>query len=265
LKAKVRPKLFRWLVTNMMVVLCLQGAFTLFVQAQHSASGTNGKSHHGSADKPSVHGMVLFGSSNLYASHLPLFRSPHDYQILLEIQADSASRALYHHHRTALRKSSEASLLYAIEPEVFVLPDMIAKPRPFKATLYHGHFERGGKAIAQVTLTITKVLYFKQFEPQAKRSPQTQYLVFGKTNEFYAAHIITAKPDFDHICSVHLQQVPNQHSLATPMLCAINTTNTTSKATTNKPLQKPQTLRDSAQAVTLRLGTTLYLEYDDLR
>lgn len=31
--------------------------------------------------KTSVHGMLIFGKEKIYASHLPMFHPPHDYQV----------------------------------------------------------------------------------------------------------------------------------------------------------------------------------------
>ena len=41
------------------------------------------------ADRPSVHGMLLFGKENLYASHLPMFHAPHDYQVIFKLNLSS--------------------------------------------------------------------------------------------------------------------------------------------------------------------------------
>jgi hypothetical protein len=37
-------------------------------------------------DQPAVHGMLLVGEETLYLSHLPMFHSPHNYQVILEVR-----------------------------------------------------------------------------------------------------------------------------------------------------------------------------------
>ena len=36
------------------------------------------------ADRPSIHGMLLFGRDRLYLSHLPMARPPHNYQLVFQ-------------------------------------------------------------------------------------------------------------------------------------------------------------------------------------
>ena len=47
--------------------------------------------HHGEGDHgdtTGIHGMLLFGEDILYLSHLPMFASPHNFQVLLEVRFD---------------------------------------------------------------------------------------------------------------------------------------------------------------------------------
>ena len=36
--------------------------------------------------------MLLFGEETLYLSHLPMFTSPHNFQVLLQVRFDEAAR-----------------------------------------------------------------------------------------------------------------------------------------------------------------------------
>lgn len=231
------------------------------------------------ADKTSVHGMLVFGTpekdGTIFASHLPMFRSPHDYQILLELRLDPKAALLY---RKSL-KNFRQQTVYTIEPEPFVLPEMIAKPRPFKARLFRGHFERDGKPLGDTaTVSIKRVLFFKKFDPTIQRSEAAQYLVFGHSiehlsehsHEYFAAHVITVKPDFDHICKLSADKkttsVLQKRSPATPLVVV-----TDSKA--NIPLHrggimkvlKTSSMDDAPSSLKLGVVKELYLERDDLR
>jgi hypothetical protein len=150
------------------------------------------------ADPQSVHGMAVVGNQKVYLSHLPMFHSPHNYQVILEVRLSPAAHSAY-----LKAKAGSNETLYTLVPQAFVLPEMTAHPQPFKADLYQGHFERGGAVIASgLTVTITQVLYFKKFVPGAQKPSQEKYILFGNTQEQFLAHEITARPDFDQLLSV---------------------------------------------------------------
>ncbi len=166
-------------------------------------------------DHPTVHGMALIGEQTLFLSHLPLFSSPerpspHNYQVLLEAAfANAKHQTLY----LADRKKSRA-LLYTIEPEEFVLTDLMttdtqrSRLSSFKATIYRDHFERGGKPILKdARLTIKNVIHFQAFDLSQTRPAQMEYILFGKARELFLAHKIVKPPDFDHLVSVKVSGV----------------------------------------------------------
>lgn len=129
--------------------------------------------------------MVIFGTSSVYLSHLPIFHSPHDYQAILEVEISNDPR--------------KDPGLYTIVPEKFSLPEMMSHPRPFKAEIYAGHFERGGKLLGSATLKIKNVLVFRKLNPAGQRPDQSTYYSFGNGKEQFLIHKISARPDFDHI------------------------------------------------------------------
>lgn len=167
-----------------------------FAQAQHQHHdhGTDG-------DRNAVHGMIVTGSSKIYVSHLPLFSSPHDYQVIMEVEFDKASKEKYLESLGKLGTEDDANAYHTLEPEAFKLPEMVKEPREFSARLVRGHFEREGHTDVEmnVTVNIVKVLYFKKFDKSAKRDERSQWLLFGNKDEQFAAHLISAQPDFDQI------------------------------------------------------------------
>ncbi len=153
-------------------------------------------------DKPATHGMLLMGSETIYASHLPMFHSPHDYQVILKLKFDLDGDQKY----TEDRKAHAEELVYTIEPEEFVLPEMVNRTKKFKSKVYRGHFERGGVMIAEdVTVTIEQVIYFNQFRNDAMRPAQLKYILFGNSKEQFLAHLISARPDFDEVIAVTME------------------------------------------------------------
>lgn len=167
-------------------------------------------------DPPSVHGMMVTGSRTVFLSHLPMFGSPHDFQVILEAAFSKSGgdpQADYFNDR-----QKSGATLYTLEPERFELPRLIANApfRSFKASVYRGHFERfptraakdAARVAQNVDVTVTRVIRFAQFDPGAVKPSRLEYLYFGKGDEFLAAHLITRPPDFDQILSV----APLDHS-----------------------------------------------------
>lgn len=151
------------------------------------------------SDKPATHGMLLMGSKTIYASHLPMFHSPHDYQIILKLTFDGEGNQKYLKDRSIHPEEP----VYTIEPEEFVLPVMVTHTKKFKCKIYRGHFERKGVMIAEnVSVTIDQVIYFKHFKEDEKRPIHLKYILFGNDKEQFLAHQISSSPDFDEVLAV---------------------------------------------------------------
>lgn len=197
---------------------------------------------HGEPDKPSVHGMVIFGTKQVYASHLPLFHTPHDYQAILALSLDKKTLRLLQKDQ----KEYAAYATYTIEPERFILPEMIERKGTFKANIYRGHFERGGVKIAsEVSIQITEVIYFQKLDASKPKDAEAKYIVFGNEQEQFAIHQIGGKPDFEQILQV-----------SAPAKTAITTL-----GDSNTPVGvSSQQLKNG-----IALLRQLYLEFEDLK
>ena len=152
-------------------------------------------------DMPDVHGMLVIGKETAFLSHLPMFDHPHhSYQVLLEVTfTKPGSNA---HADYVSDRRSTGTKVYTLVPERFVLLDLVStdpeKPArtSFKGTIFRGHFERGGKKIIEnVEVNVTRVVHFRRFEPLT-------YMLFGKGQELFLAHLITKPPDFDQVLTV---------------------------------------------------------------
>jgi hypothetical protein len=151
-------------------------------------------------DKGASHGMLLMGTDVFYVSHLGMFGGPHNYQGIFRVKLDAASAKLFQKDQA----NHPEYTTYTISPlDTFNLPEMVAKPRLFKAALFRGHFERGGEMIAQsIEITIEKVVLFKKFDLTGTRDAVSKYMVFGSGKERFVAHLISHKPDFDQIIQI---------------------------------------------------------------
>ena len=153
-----------------------------------------------STDKASDHGMLVVGHDNVYLSHLPMFHSPHDYQLIFK--AKLAPPDLDAYRADAAVHPDE---IYTIDPtEKWVLPDVIHQGAAFDATLFRGHFERGGTPLRKIHIEVDEIVHFRHFEPGHQARPQG-WIAFGGGKEFFAAHRIEGAPDFDEIVQLDAQ------------------------------------------------------------
>lgn len=221
------------------------------------------QSEHGYAhytDKPSVHGMTLMGTEVIYASHLPMFHTPHDYQIILAIKLPEEAKAKY----LAEIKANPQELLYTLEPEKFVLPEMVNHAKKFKAALYRGHFERGGtKFLENVTVEIQQVVYFKKFDTQAQRPDSLYYILFGNVKEQFLAHQISMKPDFDENISVKIADKKILKTLEKQPFIIVTFSEKEQRKAFSWATSQAQ-IQNTEQVVTFEKHQTFYLEFRDL-
>ena len=146
-----------------------------------------------------THGMVLFGDRDgLYASHLPLFRAPHDHQVVLRLRlADPGLER-------ALRAQLDGkTALWTIAPERFELsrlgPDSAAPLHSFAADVFDGHFERDGRrAYIGAGFVVEKVLVYRRLDPAARSRLEARYLPVGR----FLVKEIDSRPDYDHIVAL---------------------------------------------------------------
>jgi len=149
-----------------------------------------------------VHGMVIFGGRDgLFAAHLPLFRAPHDRQIVLRLAVDDPAV-----DRT-VRAELATGALWTLEPERFELarlyrhaPDPL---RAFRASLYRGHFERGGKVVHKaVPVRVEAVLIDRALDPAMRPASVATYDLIGRGDAAFLVKRLDARPDFDHVVAV---------------------------------------------------------------
>lgn len=172
-------------------------------------------------DPPNTHNMLVVGERTIFASHLPMFdgldqkksafRSPHRYQVILEVTFAGAGKNVSEIY-VKDRQAHPQTRIYTLSPEEFVINRLFTpqgKPRltTFSATVFRGHLELGGTPIPgmeKTSVQVTRVVHGRKFEPQAKRAPELEYILFGKGSELFLAHAIVTPPDFDHVLSVAL-------------------------------------------------------------
>ena len=167
----------------------------------------------GFTDAATVHNMLIVGQETVFLSHLPMFSapnfdSPHRYLVILVVSLmkdGSDQRPVY----ASDRKKNPTTKIYTLNPDEFVLPDLVSTDagktvKSFKANVFRGHLEKPGKRLLLkgVDVSIKNIIHFRQFDPKATSPPKLEYVLFGKRNELFLAHFITRPPDFDQVISV---------------------------------------------------------------
>ena len=158
-----------------------------------------------SADDPGIHGMLVVGNENIYISHLPLFSvSKHRYQGIWEVSFGADGDARYREDR----RITPESQIYTLQPmEAFRLPELVQDRASFRADVFRGHFERNGQRLLEsVPVTIKRVVHFHRFDGGDRRPSDLLYVSFGRGNERFLAHWISAPDNYDQILVIGLSQ-----------------------------------------------------------
>lgn len=153
------------------------------------------------------HGMALFGGKDgLYASHLPMFHAPHDYQVVLKIRlADQAQDK-------ALRaRLGGKTALWTLAPEKFEIdrfaPGAANPLTGFTADLVLGHFEQGGATqYAGAHVIVEQVLLYRQLSSSTAQAATAHYIQLGSGTRRYLVKQVDSRPDFDHIVAITAQR-----------------------------------------------------------
>ncbi|MFC7534609.1 hypothetical protein [Actinoplanes sp. GCM10030250] len=168
--------------------------------------------HHGHSgpgsdpgDTTGRHGMLLFGEDPLYLSHLPMYTVPHNFQVVLEVALDDATRGILRADR-ALHGDG----MYTFDPAPFPIdeiePHDDAPARTvLDGTLVRGHFERGGVPIATAARAgIRRVVLHRRLDTEAEPGPgrPLRYLAFGRSGRMYLTHELRERPSFDQVLTV---------------------------------------------------------------
>ena len=145
-----------------------------------------------------VHGMVLVTQgSNIYASHLPLYKKPHNVQLLYKLDD----------YGMAVLQTVRDGQLITIKPKPFNLQRLMrGEKMVIQADLYAGHFERGGMLVYEnISLSFNKLLYVRTLNDMKPSSNEQEYdFVSLRKNYKIYIHRIQQAPSFDHLLVVDL-------------------------------------------------------------
>jgi hypothetical protein len=145
-----------------------------------------------------------------------MFMPPHDFQVILEVAFTGAEEP---QARYVQDRQHTGTRLYTFSPaqewDINELAPIGPQRQPqrasFAGTIWRNHFESHPvthpgkrKPIADAVATVHRVVRFQRFAPQAEPLPQLTYVLFGKGEELFLAHVITRPPDFDQVLAVRV-------------------------------------------------------------
>ena len=240
----------------------LVGMLTLVlaaVSAQTPATATQPASAQNSPSQMAVglHGMAVFGGAEgLFASHLPMFHTPHDSQVIIrfhlaDAQLDQSLRATL----------AQQAKLWTLAPEKFDLlrlsPKHATPLKQFSASFFDGHFERGGaEKFTNAQVVVDEVLFFKHLSAEKQQSHLAQYHVLGKGKERFLFKEIDQRPDYDHIVALRLKN-------STSLPSTISFKQTTQKLQMPSAAEWNRALH--VQATNIKQRQDIYFETEDLQ
>jgi len=237
------------------------------------------------AEKPAkgFHGMLIVGEETIYVSHLPMWMAPHNFQVILEVtfKGPGQPQARYIDDR-----KTTGTRLYTLEPEEFDIkelaptaPQHLPSRSSFGATIWRNHFEdhpvtHPGQRfmIAQdAEVHVENVVYFQELHPHGPGLQALEYLLFGKGQELFLAHVITQPPDFDQVLSV---QVGNHQFTDEDLLQGVRVVFPGRANTISSKIEEGEQLLGKARIVgqdapgsidlPVGVGIELYFETEDL-
>jgi hypothetical protein len=167
------------------------------------------------------HNMMVVGEKSVFLSHLPMFMAPHNFQVILEATFTSGGKNVTDIYSKD-RQSNRQTKMYTLAPEeLFKLPDLFTPNPParnsFKGTIFRGHLEREGEEIEglkMIDVNVKRVVYAQELGRGFNKSDKLKYILFGRGQELFLAHVIAKVPDFDQILSVKIDNPPSEEELS---------------------------------------------------
>ena len=125
-----------------------------------------------------------------FASHLPLYYTPHDYQVIYKIHIAESEKLI------ELVNRNMVTLL----PSTFDLTRLLRGERfAIETQFFDGHFERGGTKQFTAKMTFEQPILIKQVSPQSTSTKAMIYLAAINDKTAVFAHKIQTSPSFDAV------------------------------------------------------------------
>jgi len=180
--------------------------------AQTSSVGQSSHGDHATGYKvpTAYHEFVVFGNDTMYMSHYSMFHAIHAYQVIVQVSLHKDGQDIGRLVRAESVAHPERS--YTVSPakigspesrrrDDWILPEYMKVGVKFNTDIHWG--TRADQFLERnVTATIEKIVYFKQFDDIKSHNSKLTYLIFGEPGNYFAAHKVSTFPDFDQIVEI---------------------------------------------------------------
>jgi hypothetical protein len=142
-----------------------------------------------SAGRVGVHGMVVFGGGeHVFVSHIPMFRPPHDMQVIAEVAWTGGPRSF-------------SDRLYTFEPRPFSLDAFVrGEVVDVDGTLFEGNFESGGRPLGPAHARVVRIVHARTLDPSARPGrAEPKYMTIGEGDDAALVRVIDGPPGVDEI------------------------------------------------------------------
>lgn len=162
-----------------------------------------------SAQAPAGYVMLLFGTERLYATSLPLHGSRDTWQLVWEVELDTATLRTFLTHKLA----DKGQNVFTLSTEPVAVKALNTQMGAFQAMLYQGvPNQEGAQMIASGIRVVLKRVIFAAEVPAAGGSIKPQapkYILLGNNQEQYIVHVLGARPEFEQVMSVRVNSGAN--------------------------------------------------------
>jgi len=161
---------------------------------------------------PDQHAFVMLGERTLFLCHITMFHAEeHRFQMVLRATLPAYAMQAYVDDRAA--HPDETYFLGNSVQDLITVPSLQAGVRKaFIADIFRGipkelHYlswpwEHSAPLVAQVPLTIDRIVYARHFDFGLEYPQDLTYIVFGSGDESHLTHYQVKEPDYDHVLSL---------------------------------------------------------------
>jgi len=160
------------------------------------------------------HGMFALGSKSTYLVHMPMLHKPHNFQLILEVHLSCQKiQVVLCQEMQKYIELSKTNQLITLLPEPLDTDSFFNdKVTSFTADLFQGHFEKQGKKLGKVKVNVLKTIWKQQISIITNSASFfDEYVIFGKSGEYFTTHIIKNNSHFDYVALVDAPQSIEQN------------------------------------------------------
>jgi hypothetical protein len=159
------------------------------------------------------HGFYLFGEQSLVLTHIPMFMSPHQAQLFMQVSlstTDGTDAAPIYLKDKKQTGTSEYVLVSDPLELPTLAPDAPNRLQSFTGNLYRGwpfdqqwQLNPNQLLIPNVTVKVTRSIHYSSIATPTTLE-QLTYYCFSTPETTYLAHVLSQPPDFKHILTAQV-------------------------------------------------------------